>query len=56
MTMVEESYVKDDITYFKRVWKCCHHEWWHIFKWDDLDAATYSPICRGCLNGSLFVS
>lgn len=55
MYMKESSFVLEGQTYFSRSWACCHRTWEHVFKWDDLDSASYWPICGRCLNGSLFI-
>jgi hypothetical protein len=56
MHLTEESFDVDGDTYFRRIWKCHHNEWLEIFRWDDLDAASYHPVCGRCLGGPLLLS
>jgi len=53
----ESSFIRDGAVHFIRVWTCCGNETWTItFKYDDLESASYSPVCRRCFSGALFFS
>lgn len=54
--MCENLYEKDGTIYFKREWKCRGEEWVLEFKYKDLEGAAYTPICKRCFSGALFVS
>ena len=53
MMLDETSFEFNGLIYFKRVWKCSHNRWEKTFLWNDIDAASYIPICERCLNGAL---
>lgn len=53
MHLTEESFEVDGEVFYKRTWRCSHDSWIEIFKWDDLDAASYIPVCGRCLGGTL---
>ena len=53
----ESSFIRGGAVHFIRVWKCCDNKTWSVtFRYDDLEAASYTPFCKRCLSGSLFFS
>lgn len=57
MRLYETSFEEDGVVYFKRTWECHGQRWHRMFRYDDLEAAAYTPVCEICedFDGSLFV-
>jgi hypothetical protein len=40
-----------------RSWECCGNRWTKNFPYDDLEAASWTPVCPSCggFDGTLFI-